>query len=661
MEDTLLEDFRKALGKVEQPIADEYDTVKNVEKLAGDKPAKAVDDGAETGILGSGKVTSMELSDIAEKYGVDITLLRTAADAAESPIDDVTFGVPSWIYKKLQDAGGEKAIDEVRSLVESRRSGLESAARILAPGVGGKIAAATKGVKAGIAAGAAMGAVSGIAGSKSGEELESGAMGASMGGTLSGVFSPETIGKFTGLPVFKKIKAKFNRPDVAVDTLEGFKQIKNKLTEQIKKFDDIRSNWGFVKKEGAELTSQDKETLANYAGFIGKLRREAIDAAPKFPTNKLGSKERSEAIDLEMSKILGNKEHSLAKELEGYKEKLSSVGGFISPDRLDDLTATMDGLRRRMTKIADLKAKATKAQITEGATLSELGDFFMDQTLNAKTFMGKGGVGGFSAGTKYTTSLEEGMPTQMHEFSHRIVSEVAETLSGKTKMEAPELEAAIYDKMNSFIDLQTISRLTNYLADKGYSERELGKEIIPWMQNMLNDSKTRNEYRDWLRKFTTNKSMEVDEKLGVDNFMADWNALKKASKKITKWAGAVTEDGLAGELAGTTKKLGNEAGDIIDVAAMKSGIRNIKPIQKELDALSLESHLADIPGLKLIDNGLGVDVIVEGKKIGGFNDVRHAVTRALEWKRDNPDKLEKLIIKAEPVGRGTYIPPEKGD
>jgi hypothetical protein len=684
--------FRAKLGEIKQPEAD-----LNIDEfvIPGDGIAAVPEEQPATvhrtaSLFQSKEIKDEELKGIADKYGISQQKLRDMADvyggnrqvgldevqsteALKDPNfwksmalsgagvgDTLLINAPSWIYKKMQTKQGELAFDEVRQLVEDREAPALSAGKMLLPGVGGKVAGMTKGLKAGIAAAAGIGAIAGLTGSKSGEELESAATGAATSATFAGMLSPETISSFTGLPVFKKIKSTFNRPEVAVDTLEGFKQIKNKLVGQIQKFDDISKSWGFVKQEGATLSEEHKKAISDYAGLMGQLKREAVELAPKFPTDKLGSVERKEAINTEVSKILSDLQHPLTKKIEELQAKVADVGGFIPADKLNDVTDTLTKLREKMTKIASLKAGAAKAKITEGIELSELGDVMLDSTLNAKTFVGKGGVGGFSAGTKYTTSLEEGMPTQMHEFSHRIISEVADSLSKKSGGDPTILEGAIYNKMASFIDLQTNSRLTGYLADKGYGEKEIGKELIPWMQNMLNDSRARNEYRDWLRKQTTNKAMEVDEKLGVDNFMQDWQELKKASKKITKWAGSITEDGLLGELSGATKKLGKEAGDVIDIAAMKSsGIRNIRPNQKELDNLALGGQFVDIPGLKFVDNGLGVDVFVEGKKIGGFNDLRHAQSRALEWKNKNPDKLEKLIVPAENTGRGTYIPPEE--
>jgi hypothetical protein len=667
-----LEDASKAMGEVKlrAPEKLEVESFKIPGEDTSDVPEEQPTvSRIDSGVFTNEIVKDEELKEIASQHGVKLQQLRDMADLygatrevgldetqgkevlknpnfwksagleAAGLIDEMGLNIPSWIYKKMQSEGGEKAFDAVRKLVDERRSMAGTAMRVALPGAGAKAAAAAKGIKAAVGTAAGLGAISGLTASVSGEEIEGAASGAAMSGALVGALSPEAISKFTGLPVFKKIKAKFNRPDVAVDTLEGFKQIKKKLTSHIEKFDDIVSNWGFVKKEGVELSAEQKNLIGEYAGINGELSREASKLIPK--DLKFGSKEYREEIAMAKAKILADPTNAVSKKAAEIQGKLADVGGFISPDRLDDAKDMVDQLRSSMTKIATLKAKATKAQILEGQELSELGDFFLDQTISPRTFMGKGGVSGFSVGTKYTTSLEEGMPTQMHEFTHRIVSEVADAVKGKTKLEPEQVVGAIYDRMNSKIDGITLNRITNYLSDKGYPESQLGQEIVPWMQNILNDSKARNEYRDWLRK--------ADDKAGVDDFMQDWNELKRASKKITKWAEDVDEDKLAEEIAGATGRAD------VGIAAMRKAPMQ-KPTKAELEKLPLEGDFIDIPGFKIVDNGFSYDVIIDGKKVGSDASYEFAKTRAQDWKRKNPDKLEKLVEKPEP--RGTYIPKE---
>jgi hypothetical protein len=135
---SIIDAVSRALGVIDQKDDDRIDY--EFKSFPGDKPPKK-EKPAET-LLGSPRVTSEELSKIGEKYNVDLSMLRTAADAAESPIDDVTLGIPSWIYKKLQDEGGEAAISEINQLVADKQSGTEKIARTMIPSPLGKVKAA---------------------------------------------------------------------------------------------------------------------------------------------------------------------------------------------------------------------------------------------------------------------------------------------------------------------------------------------------------------------------------------------------------------------------------------------------------------------------------------------------------------------------------------
>ena len=141
---SIIDAVSRALGVVEQKDDDRIDY--EFKSFPGDRPAKASKEvkpekPAET-FFGSPRVTSEELSKIGEKYDVDLSMLRGAAENAESPLDDITLGIPSWIYKKLQDEGGEAAIDEINQLVADKQSGTEKIARTMIPSPLGKIKAA---------------------------------------------------------------------------------------------------------------------------------------------------------------------------------------------------------------------------------------------------------------------------------------------------------------------------------------------------------------------------------------------------------------------------------------------------------------------------------------------------------------------------------------
>lgn len=184
---------------------DKPDTHADVESISKTR------DGGGTGI-----VYQSDLESLAQAHGVDASELKgwvgyltgTLAPEAREGVEHVTEGVkstvgvmsggmPAGLAKKwlVDDESKRRALDDLASLIDKRKSGLtsvaEMASSVAAPAVGGvtRLASgASKAIRGAAAVGEAvgLGAGYGYAGSNEDNELQSTLMGAGVGGILGG-------------------------------------------------------------------------------------------------------------------------------------------------------------------------------------------------------------------------------------------------------------------------------------------------------------------------------------------------------------------------------------------------------------------------------------------------------------------------------------------
>jgi hypothetical protein len=217
---------------------------------------------AESGISGRNLILSKEIKDtelqqIASKYGASPEKLRdvlpTMAGMPENlrPSDvikgvagfageAVTLGVPQKLMRMAQDPKTEAALDELKQLIDARKSYLQYAAEFAAPGVGvAKIAkAAGGGIKGAAATGAAFGAAGGFGASKAGEEVSSTAVGTVGGAVIGGAVGKlaNTLSKRAGRKLTNEEAEVVSKLDIDKYEQQAIKELQGeggKVTEQL--------------------------------------------------------------------------------------------------------------------------------------------------------------------------------------------------------------------------------------------------------------------------------------------------------------------------------------------------------------------------------------------------------------------------------------------
>lgn len=210
------------------PVDPEYKQVREV----ADRPF------FDANIIGTEVTTDKELEAIARQHGVDPNELKDVASyfgarreneevgksLASSFGRGVALNLPQFIAKKSEENPNfRKAIDDVQSLADARRSHLQGLAETLAPGpalIGkaekiGKTATKITAdlAKRGAIRGAGMGTIAGTANSREGSELEGAGMGLALG-TAAGAGAGYVDGKFFGKPASRAEQELLEAPTV---------------------------------------------------------------------------------------------------------------------------------------------------------------------------------------------------------------------------------------------------------------------------------------------------------------------------------------------------------------------------------------------------------------------------------------------------------------
>lgn len=329
-----LEEASKALGdvKLRAPEKLEVESFKIPGEDTSDVPEEQPTvSRVDSGVFTNEIVKDDELKEIASQHGVKLQQLRDMADLygatrevgldeaqgkevlknpnfwksagleAAGLLDEMSLNVPSWVYKKMQSEGGEKAFDAVRKLVDERRSLAGTAMRVALPGAGAKAAAAAKGIKAAVGTAAGLGAVGGLANSQSGDEVSSALTGAAMSGAISGAFNPEAINKITTTGTFKKILTKFTRPEVRTKVIAETGGLEQRI-KALQELGEVRSELDLFTKLKTKLRNARD---ASEDGKIEELTTKLAELKDKVGEDSFKKLERYNLIS--NREMLGNK------------------------------------------------------------------------------------------------------------------------------------------------------------------------------------------------------------------------------------------------------------------------------------------------------------------------------------------------------------------
>jgi len=229
-------------------------------------------------VLLSQEIKDTELQQIASKYGASPEKLRdilpTMAGMPENirPSDvvkgvagfageAVTLGVPQKLMRMAQDPKTEAALDELKQLIDARKSYLQYGAEFLVPGVGlGKVAkAAGGGVKGAAATGAVLGAAGGFGQSKAGEEISGTAI-----GTVGGAVIGGAVGKLAN-KLAAKAGRKLTEEETKIISGIDFDKYEQQALKQLE-------------EEGSKITEQ----LIEGSVLPNKLTQEQMDEVLKL-------------------------------------------------------------------------------------------------------------------------------------------------------------------------------------------------------------------------------------------------------------------------------------------------------------------------------------------------------------------------------------------
>lgn len=203
------------------------------------------------------EIKDEEIQQLAAKYGTSAQELRDAVPlmsglpekvrpsdivkgAAGFAGEAVTLGVPQKLFRMAQDPKQEAALDELKDLIDTRKSYAQYAAEFAVPGVGtAKLAKAVGGgLKGAAVVGAATGAAGGFGGSKAGEGLKGATIGAVAGAGL-GVAAEKLVQKIASKaqkPISKAEEETFKSFDFTKLDDRAEKELSeegNKLVDQL--------------------------------------------------------------------------------------------------------------------------------------------------------------------------------------------------------------------------------------------------------------------------------------------------------------------------------------------------------------------------------------------------------------------------------------------
>ncbi len=315
-----------------------------------------------------GEITAQELSGIATKHNLspeqlkelesNIAFFGTQVKGKEQSLleqapgfiaDAVGLGIPQkYIIETADTEEMKNALDDLRQLAESRKSGLRTAAEIgtgfLVPG-GAAVKAAKLGAKAAKAAqtAALVGtpAVEMAARAKRGEELEAAAIGAAAGGVL-GIAAPKIIKAASKLKS-KKLQESIQKQLDEMPAVE--EKLDARMTELKPKLD--------IERKALKGERLSQEEMKQWLGedIISKLPRQTPAEIEELAEAKLIS------VFEDFEKFTKKEINQL--EREGEEFMLRQYDRFIK-DKLADEAIAAESLKGRLVPITGLKALLLK-------------------------------------------------------------------------------------------------------------------------------------------------------------------------------------------------------------------------------------------------------------------------------------------------------------
>lgn len=431
--------------------------------------------------------------------------------------------------------------------------------------------------------------------------------------------------------------------EVGLDEAQGKEALKNPNfyksmgLEAAGILDDLGMNvpsWVYKKmqsEEGEKAFDAVRKLVDERRSMAGTAMRVALPGAGAKMAQAAKGIKAAVGVGAGLGAVSGLTSSKSGEELESAAEGAAMSGalaGALSPEAISKMQGIpifkkIVGKFSRPETVVKQQGEATTEMIESTArrwkskgAIEDLGEARGEAYVSSK----------FQAGT--AIPVPKGNPDLMargpleaaHEFMHGQFM----SISNKAGIAYAEL----ISHANSIIDKDVVDLIKARLKKSGadYPEARLDEEVIPWMISAVNDKASRNDL-----------SLSTGE----------MKSIKKELRKFQSWAEDIDEQRLSAQIA--------KGEGARDIAAIRKAPMQ-KPTKAELEKLPLEGDFINIPGFKIVDNGFSYDVFIDGRKVGSDASYEFAKTRAQDWKRKNPDKLEKLVEKPEP--RGTYIPPE---
>jgi hypothetical protein len=318
------------------------------------------------------EIKDEELQTIAQRYNVSPEKLRnavpllaglpqniTATDVVKGAAgfagEAVGLGVPQKLFRMAQTEPEEKALDELKTLIEGRKSYAQIGAELATPGVGLVKAAklAGGGIRGAAATGALIGTAGGFGQSKQGETLSSTAIGAGLGAGL-GAAASSVASKLATRTAKRKLTSTEEKAISGLDidkyeqqALKEMQDPANVLTEELvmgtklpnklssAEIDDVlKNNYGsslefyLSKRPENPLLDRVDRDLASNVGFEFAAKRTLLeDIVNKERSGLLKQVTRQEftnpeTIQKEWDRFLVQGKDYVGKELNQYRKEL---------------------------------------------------------------------------------------------------------------------------------------------------------------------------------------------------------------------------------------------------------------------------------------------------------------------------------------------------
>jgi hypothetical protein len=229
----------------------------------------------------------------------------------------VLLGIPQKVYILAQDEKEQAALDDIRELIDAKRTLGQKAAEfglsLALPG--GVIAKGAKTALGKVAAGAATGATYGVTSSRTGEELPAAAIGTAVGGTL--------VGAIVGVPAaYRGIKNLLNKEDLdAAARLAKMADVEAKAEESLKNNQEEISN----KARFFSDPKQVENMIPANESTRAQLKEIKMAAAKERP--KGAQKESTDALIKQLGKRVESQERAIteAREFAAYVQGRSQA------------------------------------------------------------------------------------------------------------------------------------------------------------------------------------------------------------------------------------------------------------------------------------------------------------------------------------------------